>query len=166
MLVISFWQINSLGKELKEKEVSDKQAIQEIKVELDKLKDKLKSVEVAEEKGTTTTSEAPSTSSSKKTKPNIVSRSVEPEMVGPGEPMVLQVELEGDADKVSMEIKGTGFQAIYWLKKVSDAGSKETWTKTIPAPSNPGLYRYYATAYLGSYQMSMPGISAWSFLVE
>ncbi len=133
---------------------------------MDKLKDKLKSVEAAEEEKTPTTSKAPSTSSSKKTKPNIVSRSVDPEIMGPAEPLVLQVELEGDADKVSMEIKGTGFQATYWLEKVSDAASQETWTKTIPAPTNPGVYRYYATAYLGSYQMSMPGVSGWSFLVE
>lgn len=168
VLVVSFWQMNSLGKELKEKEAADKKAVQEIKAELDKLKEEIKAVEEAKKKSVLTSPETPSTPTpvSEKTRPNIVSRSVDPEVVGPSEPIVLQVELEGDADKVSMEIKGTDFQTTYWLEKVSDADDKETWTKTIPAPANPGVYRYYATAYLGSYQMSMPGVSAWSFMVE
>jgi hypothetical protein len=108
----------------------------------------------------------PPSDTSKKELPNIIARSVEPEVVGPNEDLILRVELEGTAEKVEMEIKGTAFQKTYLLEKVSESGGKEIWEKTISAPSNSGLYRYYATAYLGSYQMSMPGVSGWSFLVE
>ncbi len=98
--------------------------------------------------------------------PNILSRSVEPETVGPGGEMTLRVELERKADKVEMEIVGEGFKKTYSLEKVSASGGQEIWKKKISAPSNPGLYRYYAYAYLGATQVSMPGVSAWSFLVD
>jgi hypothetical protein len=105
-----------------------------------------------------------STSSSKPLK--IISRSVDPGTVAPGCELTLHIELEGEADKVEMEIKGEGFEKTYSLKKNSASAGTEVWEDTVSAPSEPGLYRYFAYAYQGSKQVSMLGVSAWSFMVS
>ena len=45
-------------------------------------------------------------------------------------------------------------------------GSIVTWTRSVKAPGNKGVYRYYATAYVGTKKTEMPGVSAWTFQVK
>lgn len=96
-----------------------------------------------------------------------VSRSVSPSQVATGAHLTLTVKLKGPADKVRMQISGTGYSVLYYLTKVSTSSSGvETWRRTVHAPSKKGTYRYYAGAFIGTKKFTMTGVSAYSFLVK
>ncbi len=101
--------------------------------------------------------------------PVIVERSVEGTTT-PGKDIRLVVKVEGDADKVTMRIAkvdpDSGWVKTYVLKDTGVSGGVHVWKTTVPCPDTPGEYRFFADAYLGSTHVSMPGISAWTFLVE
>jgi hypothetical protein len=99
----------------------------------------------------------------------VTERTVSPTSVEKGKPLVLEVKVKGKADKVQMKLVGTSplsFSQTYTLSKVATGSSVETWRKTITAPTGVGVYRYYATAFIGSKSFEMPGVSAWSFEVK
>lgn len=96
-----------------------------------------------------------------------VSRSVTPSQVATGANIVLTVKLKGGADKVRMQISGTGYSKLYYLTKVSTSSSGvETWKRTAHAPAVKGVYRYYAGAFIGTKKFTMTGTSAYSFEVK
>lgn len=99
----------------------------------------------------------------------VAARTIAPSTVSTGGSITMTARVNGEADRVTMRITGTGsvkFDAKYELKRVSSSGSIETWKRTIDAPSKPGTYRYYATAYKDGVGATMPGASPSSFKVE
>jgi hypothetical protein len=99
----------------------------------------------------------------------ITERTVSPSPVVKGASFVLQVKVKGTADKVQMKLVGTSpltYSKVYNLTKVSTTSGVQTWKRTVTAPPDVGVYRYYATAYIGTKSFEMPGVSAWSFEVK
>ena len=99
----------------------------------------------------------------------IASRSVSPTTVKANGNIVLAVKVKGHADKVRMQIEGTGgvsYKEITYLVRVSKSGGTETWRKNGKAPPKKGKYRYYAGAFFGSKKITMPGVSDWTFEVK
>ena len=99
----------------------------------------------------------------------ITERSVSPQSVVKGASFVLEAKVKGTADKVQMKLVGTSpltYSKVFNLTKVSTSSGVQTWKRTITAPTDIGVYRYYATAYIGTKSFEMPGVSAWSFEVK
>lgn len=96
----------------------------------------------------------------------ITSRAVSPSSMAPGANITLTVKVKGHADKVRMQVVGTGYDKLYYLTKVSSSGGVETWRRTVTAPTKKGVYRYYAGAFIGTKKFTMPGVSAWTFEVK
>jgi uncharacterized protein (DUF1800 family) len=99
----------------------------------------------------------------------IASRSVSPTTVKANGNILLAVKVKGQADKVRMQIVGTGgvsYKESIYLVRVSKSGGTETWRKNAKAPPKKGKYRYYARALLGSKVVKMPGVSDWTFEVK
>jgi hypothetical protein len=99
----------------------------------------------------------------------ILSRGVSPAVVEAGKPIALSVRVKGSPDKVKMRVvvkSGGGYDKTFTLSRVGSSGGVQTWKSTVNAPGDAGEYRYYATAYLGGVKTEMPGVSAWTFLVE
>lgn len=158
-------QLQSQRKQFKTELEKTRRTTQELEKKIAKLESQ--AINETESNQTSSTNSSKKTSSSTSSKPlNITSRSADPGTVAPEGDLTLQVELEGEADKVEMEITGEGFKKTYSLKKIFTSEGMEVWETTISAPSNPGLYRYFAHAYQGDKQVSMPGVSAWSFMVS
>jgi uncharacterized membrane-anchored protein YhcB (DUF1043 family) len=89
----------------------------------------------------------------------ITSRAVSPSRVATGASLTLTVKVKGHADRVRMEIIGTGYDKLYYLTKVSTSGGVETWSHKVTAPSKKGTYRYYAGAFIGTKRFTMSGVS-------
>lgn len=100
----------------------------------------------------------------------ITERSVSPTSVEASHALILVAKVQGSATKVQMKIIGTGsvasYSATYNLTKSTTAGGITTWKRSVSAPSKKGVYRYYATGYMGTKAFEMPGVSAWTFEVK
>jgi hypothetical protein len=99
----------------------------------------------------------------------VTERTVSPTSVEASHSLTLTAKVQGNADKVSMKlvgINGVSYTKTYNLTKSSTSGSIVTWKRTVTAPGKKGMYRYYATAYVGTKAYEMPGVSAWTFEVK
>lgn len=99
----------------------------------------------------------------------ITERSASPASVVKGQPLVLEVKIQGSADKVQMKLLGlspVSYSQTYTLTKVGTTAGIQTWRRTVTAPSTVGTYRYYATAFIGTKEFEMSGVSAWTFEVK
>lgn len=104
------------------------------------------------------------------TLPDIVSRSVDPAVVSPGDAMTFTADVSGTATSVTMTVykMDTGTLAMTLpLIEGATVGNVTTWSAGAAAPAVTGDYRYFASAVAtdGSV-VEMPGISAWTFTVE
>lgn len=99
----------------------------------------------------------------------VTERTVSPTSVEASHNLTLTAKVQGKADKVQMKIVGTSgivYSKVYNLTKSSTSGSVVTWKRTVTAPGKKGMYRYYATAFVGTKSYAMPGVSAWTFEVK
>jgi uncharacterized membrane-anchored protein YhcB (DUF1043 family) len=100
----------------------------------------------------------------------ITERSVSPTSVEASHTLTLTAKVQGTATKVTMKIIGTGsvasYSATHTLTKSTTASGITTWKRSVSSPSKKGVYRYYATAYMGTKAFEMPGVSAWTFEVK
>ncbi|MDO8914830.1 MAG: hypothetical protein Q7W16_01950 [Coriobacteriia bacterium] len=100
----------------------------------------------------------------------ITERTVSPTSVEASHTLALQAKVQGSATKVQMKIIGTGlvasYSATYSLTKSTTTGGITTWKRSVKAPAKKGVYRYYATGYIGTSKFEMPGVSAWTFEVK
>jgi hypothetical protein len=100
----------------------------------------------------------------------ITERTATPASVVASHTLTLQVKVQGTADKVQMKIVGTGsvssYSQTFNLTKSTTTGGIVTWRRTTTAPGKKGVYRYYATAYVGTKKTEMAGVSAWTFTVK
>jgi hypothetical protein len=88
---------------------------------------------------------------------SFVSRTVSPSTVATGHSITLTVKIKGTADKVRMQIVGTGYNKTIYLTRVSTSGGVQTWRKTVTAPTKKGVYNYFAGAYIGTKHSTMSG---------
>jgi hypothetical protein len=98
-----------------------------------------------------------------------VERSVSPNPVEGGGKLELVVKIKGGATKVTMRVvarKTGGSDKTHFLAKTDETDGVQTWKRVISVPTAPGEYRYYATAYQGDAKYVMPGVSAFSFMIE
>lgn len=99
----------------------------------------------------------------------ITERTVSPTSVEASHSLLLTVKVDGKADKVQMKIvsqSGSTYSTVYNLTKSTTSGTIVTWKRSVKAPGVKGMYRYYATAYVGTKKYEMPGTSAWTFEVK
>jgi hypothetical protein len=99
----------------------------------------------------------------------ITERTVSPASVEASHALTLTAKVQGTADKVQMKLVGTGsvtYSKVYNLTKGATDGGITTWSRKVTAPGKLGVYRYYATAYVGTKKTEMPGVSAWTFEVK
>jgi hypothetical protein len=100
----------------------------------------------------------------------ITERSVSPTSVEASHALLLTAKVQGSATKVQMKIIGTGsvasYSASYSLTKSTTTAGITTWKRSVKAPAKKGVYRYYATGYMGTKTFEMPGVSAWTFEVK
>ncbi|HEY3318537.1 MAG TPA: hypothetical protein VGK50_08960 [Coriobacteriia bacterium] len=101
--------------------------------------------------------------------PVITERSIDGSTTS-GSPITLVVKVKGEADKVTMRLvkihPDTGWVKTYTLEDTGLSGGIHVWRATVTCPSVKGEYRFFADAYLGDMHVTMPGVSAWSILVE
>jgi cytoskeletal protein RodZ len=99
----------------------------------------------------------------------VTERTVSPTSVETSHTLTLAAKVQGKADKVQMKIVGTGgvvYSKVYNLTKSTTSGDIVTWKRAVTAPGKKGMYRYYATAFVGTKKYEMPGVSAWTFEVK
>jgi uncharacterized protein YhaN len=116
-----------------------------------------------------TTKQALAAAQSNSASLTITERSVSPASVEASHALTLTAKVQGKADKVQMKLVGTGsvsYSKVYNLTKGATAAGITTWSRKVTAPAKLGVYRYYATAYVGSKKSEMPGVSAWTFEVK
>jgi cytoskeletal protein RodZ len=116
-----------------------------------------------------TTKQALAAAQSNNASVTITERSVSPTSVEASHTLTLTAKVQGKADKVQMKLVGTGsvtYSKVYNLTKGTTTGGITTWSRKVTAPGKLGVYRYYATAYVGSKTTVMPGVSAWTFEVK
>jgi hypothetical protein len=95
----------------------------------------------------------------------ITERTAKPGSVSTGMPIEYAVKVKGEATYVTMSIKGPLNMSVP-LPKVATIGEITTWAATIPAPVEPGIYHYYASAIgTDGTTVEMPGVSGWTFEV-
>jgi uncharacterized membrane-anchored protein YhcB (DUF1043 family) len=100
----------------------------------------------------------------------ITERSVSPTSVEASHALALAAKVQGSASKVEMKIVGTGsvasYSKTYSLTKSTTTAGITTWKRSVTAPGKKGVYRYYATGYIGTKKFEMAGVSAWTFEVK
>jgi cytoskeletal protein RodZ len=99
----------------------------------------------------------------------ITERTASPASVDASHSITLSAKVQGAADKVQMKVVGTGtisYSKTYNLTKGTTTGGITTWSRKVTAPGKLGVYRYYATAYVGTKKTEMPGVTAWTFTVK
>jgi hypothetical protein len=101
--------------------------------------------------------------------PEIISRSVTPEVVDPGDMLSFSAEVQGTATSVAMTVfhADSGTLALTLpLVQGATTGSVTTWSNTATAPAAKGIYRYFASATASDGSIvEMPGTSGWTFCV-
>jgi hypothetical protein len=116
-----------------------------------------------------TTKQALATAQANTAGVTITERTVSPASVEASHSLTLTAKVQGKADKVQMKLVGTGsvtYSKVYNLTKGTTTGDITTWSRKVTAPGKLGVYRYYATAYVGTKKTEMPGVSAWTFEVK
>lgn len=112
----------------------------------------------------TTTTAAPAPAPA--TALEITDRTALPQVVSTNMPMEFTAKVKGEAVSVTMSIKGP-IDSTLALHKVITVGEITTWAANTPAPANPGIYRYYASAVgTDGTTVEMPGVSGWTFQVN
>jgi len=98
----------------------------------------------------------------------VVSRTVSPSSVSASDTITMTAKVKGAPDKVTMRVLASSgtYDQTFTLKKSSTSGGVETWKRTVNAPGKKGTYRYYATATRGGTSVTMPNVSASTFVVE
>lgn len=101
--------------------------------------------------------------------PEFVSRSVNPEVMNPGDPITFSAQLKGTAVSVTTSVykRDSAVLALSLpLIRGATVGDVTTWSAGTNAPAEKGVYRYYASAVAedGSV-IEMPGVSGWTFCV-
>lgn len=95
----------------------------------------------------------------------IMERTAKPGSLSTGMPIEYTIKVKGEATYVTMSIKGPLNMSVP-LPKVATIGEITTWAATIPAPVEPGIYHYYASAIgTDGTTVEMPGVSGWTFEV-
>lgn len=101
--------------------------------------------------------------------PEIISRSVNPEVTDPGNPLTFSAQVSGTAVNVTMRVykRDTGDLAITLpLVQGATVGDLTTWSASTAAPAAKGVYRYFASATgEDGTVVEMPGTSGWTFCV-
>lgn len=101
--------------------------------------------------------------------PDIISRSVNPEVVDPGNPLTFQAQITGTAVSVTMSVYKSDSGALALslpLVQGATVGDVTTWSAGTSAPAAKGVYRYYASAVgQDGTVVEMPGVSGWTFCV-
>lgn len=99
----------------------------------------------------------------------ITERSATPASVVASKTLTLTAKVQGNATKVQMKIVGTGsvasYSKTYTLTKSTTTGGVTTWKRAVTAPGKKGVYRYYATGFIGTKAFEMPG-TTWTFEVK
>jgi len=117
----------------------------------------------------TVTTPAPTTTAAPAPTPTtleITDRTALPQVVSTNRPMEFTAKVKGEAVSVTMSIKGP-IDSTLVLHKVVTVGEITTWAANTPAPANPGMYHYYATAVAADgTTVEMPGVSGWTFQVN
>ena len=98
----------------------------------------------------------------------VVSRTVSPSSVPASDTITLTAKVKGAPDKVTMRILASSgtYDQTFTLKKSSTSSGVETWKRAVDAPGKKGTYRYYATATANGTSVTMPNVSASTFVVE
>ena len=100
----------------------------------------------------------------------ITERSVSPASVEASHALALTAKVQGNATKVEIKIVGTGtvasYTKTYTLTKSTTTAGITTWKRSVTSPGKKGVYRYYATAYMGTKKFEMAGVSALTFEVK
>jgi type IV secretory pathway VirB10-like protein len=101
--------------------------------------------------------------------PEIISRSVNPEVADPGDPLTFSSDVRGPAASVTITVykRDTGDLALTLpLVQGATVGDVTTWSAGAAAPAVRGEYRYFAAATTADgIEVEMPGVSAWTFCV-
>jgi hypothetical protein len=99
----------------------------------------------------------------------VLSRVISPSTVSTSGSITMTVKVQGHPDSVKMRLMGpdsTSTYRTYTLTRASQTDTGETWRLKVEAPSEPGVYRYYATAAKGSTSVTKVGASPSKLTVE
>ncbi len=119
--------------------------------------------------GATTVSTPPATAPAPVPPPEIISRSVDPEVVDPGGSLTFSAEVRGQATSVTINAfkRDTGALVLTLpLVQGATVGDVTSWSAGTTAPAAKGEYRFFATATsTDGVEVKMPGVSGWTFCV-
>lgn len=101
--------------------------------------------------------------------PEIMSRSVDPEVADPGDPLTFSAEVSGAAESVTINVYAISSGDLALTLPLIEGATVEgitNWSATAGAPATKGAYRYYASALAADGSVvEMPGVSGWTFCI-
>jgi len=101
---------------------------------------------------------------------SFIARTASPSSVSATGTVTLTVRVKGHPTKVTVRVvsytTGVAFDHTYTLKRVIKQTTAERWQIKVAAPTHAGIYRYAATAFIGTRSFVMAGVSAYQFTVK